>query len=480
MLARLDSKGRRAAGAALGLTLPFLVSAAAWAQDAAAEAPKVADPGDTAWLLTSTALVLLMTLPGLALFYGGLVRSKNVLNIFMQCFIAAGAVGLIWILFGYSLAFSSGGGAYIGNLDKAFLAGVTPESVIPGYGTSPQRFIPEYVFIMFQAMFAIITPALILGAVAERMKFSAFLAFISLWLVVVYCPLAYMVWGGGWIFKAGAIDFAGGLVVHMSSGTSALIAALMLGKRKGFGREPMPPHSLPLCLIGAGLLWVGWFGFNAGSALSASPLAGLAFLNTSTATSAAVMTWVAIEWIFRGKPTALGAATAAVAGLVAITPACGAVSPIGSIWVGVGVSVICYAAVTYLKPIGGYDDSLDAFGVHGVGGAWGALASGIFAMSGSFGVPAEGTITSNLQQVMVQLKGIGFVAIYAPVMSFAILMALKLVFGSLRVSDEEEFDGLDVSAHSEAAYSMGGGASMGGAMGSHSGDAATSLAAAHH
>jgi Amt family ammonium transporter len=480
MRALFDSSPiRRGVTAALGFALPLLVSAAAWAQDAAAEAPKVADPGDTSWLLTSTALVLLMTLPGLALFYGGLVRSKNVLNIFMQCFIAAGAVGMIWILFGYSLAFSApeGGASFIGNFAKAGLAGVTPESVIPGYGTSPQRYIPEYLFVMFQAMFAIITPALILGAVAERMKFSAFLAFISLWLVLVYCPLAFMVWGGGWIFKAGAIDFAGGLVVHMSSGTSALVAALMVGKRRGFGKDPMPPHSLPLCLIGAGLLWVGWFGFNAGSALSASPLATLAFLNTSTATSTAVMTWVVIEWFRNGKPTALGAATAAVAGLVAITPACGNVSPMGSMAVGFGVSVICYLAVAVIKPIFGYDDSLDAFGVHGVGGAWGALAAGLFATS--FGAPAEGTIESNAAQVMVQLKGIGFTAIFAPAMSLAILFALKLVFGSLRVSDEEEFEGLDVAAHSESAYSMGSGASMGGHIASHGAEGATSLAAAH-
>ena len=468
-----SSSIRRGVAAALGFALPLLASATAWADDA----PKVIDTGDTAWVLAATALVLLMTLPGLALFYGGLVRSKNVLNVFMQCFVAAGAIGMIWILFGYSLAFSNGGGNFVGDLGKAFMNNVTLDSMTGNFA-SPPRQIPEYVFVMFQAMFAIITPALILGAVAERMKFSAFLAFICLWLVLVYCPLAFMVWGGGWIFKAGAIDFAGGLVVHMSSGTSALIAALMVGKRRGFGKDPMPPHSLPLCLIGAGLLWVGWFGFNAGSALSASPLAALAFLNTSTATSTATMTWVAIEWIRNGKPTALGAATAAVAGLVAITPACGNVSPMGSMAVGFGVSVICYSAVTFLKPIFGYDDSLDAFGVHGIGGAWGALASGLFAVV--YGAPAEGAITSNAQQVLVQLKGIGFTAVFAPAMSFAILFALKLVFGSLRVSDEEEFEGLDVAAHSESAYSFGSGASMGGSMGGHGGEGATSLAAAQH
>ncbi|HTO05878.1 MAG TPA: ammonium transporter [Myxococcota bacterium] len=454
------------------MALPLILSGTAWADDA----PKVIDSGDTAWVLAATALVLLMTLPGLALFYGGLVRAKNVLNVFMQCFIAAGAIGILWIVVGYSIAFSSGGGDFFGNLDKMFMNGVTLDSMTANFATPPRQ-IPEYAFVMFQAMFAIITPALILGAVAERMKFSAFLAFISIWLLVVYCPLAYMVWGGGWIFKSGAIDFAGGMVVHMSSGTSALVAALMVGKRQGFGRDPMPPHSLPLCLIGAGLLWVGWFGFNAGSALSASPLAALAFMNTSTATSAALMTWVLIEWIHRGKPTALGAATAAVAGLVAITPACGNVTPIGSIEVGIGVSVICYAAVTFLKPLGGYDDSLDAFGVHGVGGAWGALASGLFAAT--YGAPAEGSITSNAQQVMIQLKGIGFTAVFAPAMSFAILLGLKLVFGSLRVSNEEEFEGLDVSAHSESAYSMTSGSSMGGGHGGHGAEGSAALATAH-
>jgi Amt family ammonium transporter len=447
---------RRLTGAALGFSLPVLLPLSAAAQDA----PKVADSGDTAWVLAASALVLMMTLPGLALFYGGLVRSKNVLNVFMQCFIAAGAVGVLWILAGYSLAFSSGGGSYIGNLAKAGLAGVDATSVIANYGTDPVRHVPEYIFVMFQCMFAIITPALILGAVVERMKFSAFLVFISTWLILVYCPLAYMVWGGGWIFQAGAIDFAGGLVVHMSSGFSAIVAALMVGSRRGFGREPMPPHSLPLCLIGAGLLWAGWFGFNAGSALSASALAGLAFVNTSTAASTAVFVWALIEWAHRGKPTALGAATAAVAGLVAITPACGNVSPLGAIAVGTGVSVICYAAITFLKPALGYDDSLDAFGVHGMGGAWGALASGLFATTLGSG------IESNAAQVWVQLKSIGFTAVFAPAMSFAILFVLRMAFGSLRVSDEEEFEGLDLSQHSESAYTLGGGGSLGGAMGS--------------
>jgi Amt family ammonium transporter len=431
--------------AILPLTLISLASIAG-AQEGAAAAPPAIDSGDTAWVIAASALVLMMTLPGLALFYGGLVRTKNVLNIFMQCFISAGVVGVLWILVGYSLAFS-GGGAFIGDLSKVALSGVTLDSVTANFATPPRN-IPEYIFIMFQAMFAIITPALILGAVAERMKFSAWVAFITIWLLVVYCPVAHMVWGSeGWLFKSGAIDFAGGLVVHMSSGFSAIVLALMLGKRHGFGREPMPPHSLPLCAIGAGLLWTGWFGFNAGSALSASPLAALAFLNTSTAASTAVVAWAIIEWMHRGKPTALGGATAAVAGLVAITPACGNVSPLGAIAVGTGVSIISYLACGVLKPAFGYDDSLDVFGVHALGGAWGALASGIFAVTLGSGVE------SNMAQILVQLKGIVFVAIFAPVATLIIAGGLQLVFGSLRANDEEELEGLDLSQHGETAYS---------------------------
>ena len=446
-LLRSPTGGRRLATVA-GALLPLLAASAALAEGEAA--PPAIDTGDTAWVLASSALVLLMTLPGLALFYGGLVRAKNVLNVFMQCFLAAGVVGVLWILVGYSLAFGTGG-AFFGDLSKIGLAGITVDSTVTNFVT-PARHIPEYVFVMFQAMFAIITPALIIGAVAERMRFGVFVAFLAIWSLVVYCPIAHMVWGGeGWIFKSGAIDFAGGLVVHMSSGFSALVAAIMVGKRRGFGREPMPPHSLPLCLIGAGLLWAGWFGFNAGSALSASGLAALAFVNTSTAASTAVLVWALIEWLHRGKPTALGGATAAVAGLVAITPACGNVSPLGAIAVGVGVCVVCYAAVTFLKPMFGYDDSLDAFGVHGLGGAWGALASGLFAVTLGSG------IESNTQQVFVQLRSIGFTAVFAPLMTFVILSLLKVVFGSLGAEGEAEHEGLDLSAHSESAYVFGGG-----------------------
>jgi ammonium transporter, Amt family len=395
--------------------------------------------GDTAWMLTSSALVLMMTLPGLALFYGGLVRPKNVLSVLMQCAISAGLVGVLWVVAGYSLAFAEGN-AFIGDISKAGLAGITKDTL--------WLTIPEYVFVAFQGMFAIITPALMLGAFAERMRFSAYLAFIAIWLFAVYVPLAHMVWGGGWIgANLGAKDFAGGLVVHMSSGYSALAAALVLGPRRGYGKEPMPPHDLPLTVIGAGLLWVGWFGFNAGSELAADGLAGLAFLTTNTAAATALLTWVGVEWLHRGKPTVLGGATAAVAGLVAITPACAFVTPIGSIWIGFGASLICYAAVTLLKPLAGYDDSLDVFGVHGVGGTWGAIATGLFIAP--FALP-EGVSWG--EQVGRQLASVGFTAVFAPLVTIVILYALKAVLGDLRVTEEAEFMGVDLSEHSETAY----------------------------
>jgi Amt family ammonium transporter len=395
--------------------------------------------GDTAWVMTSTALVLMMTLPGLALFYGGLVRSKNVLSILMQCMISAGIMGVLWVLAGYSLAFAEGN-ALIGDLSKLGLRGIGPETLS---GT-----IPEYVFVMFQGMFAIITPALMIGAFAERMRFGPYLAFISAWLFLVYVPLAHMVWGGGLIAeKFGALDFAGGLVVHMSSGYSALVVAIFLGKRRGYGKEPMPPHNLPLTVIGAALLWVGWFGFNAGSALAADGTAGLAFLTTNTATAAAVLAWVVIEWVHRGNPTVLGAATAAVSGLVAITPACAFVTPLGAIAIGVGAAVICYLAVTLLKPAAGYDDSLDVFGVHGVGGTWGAIATALFIAD--FALP-EGVSWGG--QLMAQLGSVVFTAIFAPLVTLVILFGMRAVFGDLRVSPEGEYAGLDLSEHSESAY----------------------------
>jgi len=418
----------------VGLLCSSLVAGPAAAED-------VLDSGDTAWMLVSTLLVLLMTLPGLALFYGGLVRTKNLLSVLMQCLISAGAVGLLWVLFGYSLAFGDGGSlnAFIGDLSMVGLAGISPESLS---GT-----IPTYVFVLFQGMFAIITPALMLGAFAERMRFSVYLAFILIWVVVVYIPLAHMVWGGGWIAEYGALDFAGGLVVHMSSGISALVACLVVGPRQGHGREPMQPNSLPLTVIGTSLLWVGWFGFNAGSALAADGTASLAFLTTQTAAATAVFAWVAIEWLHRGKPTVLGAATGAVAGLVAITPACAFVLPGGAIGVGAGAALACYSAVTLLKPALGYDDSLDVFGVHGVGGIWGALATGLFIAD--FAAP-EGVSWGG--QILRQLVSIGFTAIYASLATIVILYGLKLALGGWRVDEDEESQGLDLSEHSETAY----------------------------
>jgi Amt family ammonium transporter len=437
-LLRTRSLACRAAGIAPAIAALLVARAAS------AEAEPRLDSGNTAWVLTSSALVLMMTIPGLALFYAGLVRAKNVLSLLMQCMVSAGVVGVLWVLVGYSLAFAEGN-AFIGGLGKLGLAGITPETL---WGTTG---VPEYVFVMFQAMFAIITPALMIGAFAERMRFAPYVAFIAIWLLLVYCPLAHMVWGGGWIGGTlGAKDFAGGLVVHMSSGFSALAAALFLGKRRGFGKEPMPPHNLPFTVVGAALLWVGWFGFNAGSELMADGLAGLAFLTTSTAASTALITWLAIEWIHRGKPTVLGAATAAVAGLVAITPACAFVSPMGSIAVGIGVSVLGYLAITFLKPALGYDDSLDVFGVHGVGGAWGALATGLFIAD--FALP-EGVTRSG--QIAAQVWSILFTAAFAPLVTLVILLVLRALFGSLRVGDEEEFEGLDLAEHSESAYVFG-------------------------
>jgi Amt family ammonium transporter len=430
---------------ALAFVAMLLLSSAAFGQEAEAVAEVVVeeietiDTGDTAWMLTSTALVLMMTLPGLALFYGGLVRSKNVLSVLVQCLISAGLMGVLWIVAGYSLAFGEGN-QFIGDTSMLMLSGITPDSVS---GT-----IPTYVFVMFQGMFAIITPALMLGAFAERMRFAPYMAFITIWLFVVYVPLAHMVWGGGWIgAQLGALDFAGGLVVHMSSGFSALVAAIFLGKRKGFGVQPMPPHSVPLTVIGAGLLWVGWFGFNAGSELAADGTAGLAFLTTNTAAATATLFWVVIESIHRGKATVLGAATGAVAGLVAITPACAFVGPAGAIGIGIGAAVICYAALTILKPAMGYDDSLDVFGIHGVGGTWGAIATGIFIAD--FALP-DGI--SRGEQVVKQLTSVGFTAVFACLGTIAILMLLRAVMGDLRVDEEAESMGLDQAEHSESAY----------------------------
>ena len=438
----LSSIAQRVLGCS-GFTVLLFGPFSAFAQETGelikAAAVETVNSGDTAWMLTSSALVMMMTLPGLALFYGGLVRSKNVLSVLMQCLISAGLIGVLWIIVGYSLAFG-GEGKFFGNFQYFLLEGINPDSVSGS--------IPTYVFVMFQGMFAIITPALMLGAFAERMRFGPYMVFIGIWLLVVYCPLAHMVWGGGMISQWGAIDFAGGLVVHMSSGFSALAAAYYLGKRKGYGHEHIMPHNLPLTIIGAALLWVGWFGFNAGSELAADGTAGLAFLTTQTATATAVLTWVIIEWLHRGKPTVLGAATAVVAGLVAITPACASVGPGGSMLVGAGAGILCYLAVTLLKPAIGYDDSLDVFGVHGVGGAWGALASWLFIADFATTDVGWGG------QVWIQFQSIIFTAVFAIVLTLIILVVLRLLFGDLRVDEEGESTGLDLTEHSETAYSQ--------------------------
>jgi Amt family ammonium transporter len=391
----------------------------------AAHAAESADPGDTAWMLISTALVLVM-LPGLALFYAGMVRAKNVLSTSMHTFAAMAIIGVQWVVIGYSLAFG-GSGRFIGGLGNMFLAGIGPDSVT---GT-----IPTYVFAMFQGMFAIITPALISGAVAGRMKFSSYCIFILLWATLVYDPLAHWVWGeGGWLLEMGALDFAGGTVVHLSSGLSALILAIALGKRHGFPHERMAPHNLPMTLLGAGLLWFGWFGFNAGSALSAGGSAALAFTTTQTAAAA-------------GKPSALGAASGIVAGLVVITPAAGFVTPGWALVMGLMAGAVCYSGVM-LKHKLGYDDSLDAFGVHGVGGAFGALATGIFATVG-----ASSLLTGDPHQLWVQILGVLAAGAYAAIVTAILLWIIDKTLG-LRVSKEEEIIGLDQTLHSESAYDI--------------------------
>ena len=407
----------------------------------AADAPKL-DSGDTAWMLTSTVLVIVMIIPGLALFYGGMVRAKNVLSVLMQVFVSFSLITVLWALFGYSMAFGEGN-SFVGGFGKAFLSGVTPSSLS---GT-----IPEFVFSAFQLTFAAITPALIIGAFAERMKFSAVLWFLGLWLLAVYAPIAHMVWGGGWIGGMGAIDFAGGTVVHINAGVAGLVAAIVLGKRKSYGKLAMPPHNLTFTLIGASLLWAGWFGFNAGSAVAASGSAGLAMMNTQLATAAAVLGWMFIEWIVKGKPSLLGAASGAVAGLVAITPACGNAGPMGSIVLGLVVGVVCFWSVTYLKKSMGYDDSLDAFGVHAIGGIVGALGIGILASPGLGGQGFGGDIKSIGGQFVTQAMAVGFTIIYTAVVSFILLKIIGM-FTSLRVTDEAETEGLDIAEHGESAY----------------------------
>jgi Amt family ammonium transporter len=433
-------------------------SAAAPAAPAAPAPPKI-DSGDTAWVLTSSALVLLMTVPGLALFYGGMVRQKNALGTLMQSFIVLALISVQWVLWGYSLAFGPDKGGIIGGLDWVGLRGVgqTPNA---DYAAT----IPHQVFMVFQMMFAVITPALITGSFAERKKFSTFIVFILAWATLVYDPLAHWVWGvGGWLRNLGALDFAGGTVVHISSGVSALAAAIVIGKRRGYGHQPMPPHNLPLTVMGAGLLWFGWFGFNAGSALAANGLAGHAFTTTNTATAAAALAWMFTEWASRGKPTVLGAASGAVAGLVAVTPAAGFVTPMASIVIGAVAGVICYTACNFKTKLG-YDDSLDVVGVHGVGGSWGAIATGIFATKTVNDAGGDGLLYGNPKQLVIQLVAVVVTLLLGFIMTTIILKVLDAIMG-LRVTEEDEMAGLDLSQHSETAYAIGGGGEYSGGGG---------------
>jgi Amt family ammonium transporter len=397
-------------------------------------------------MLTSSALVLMMTIPGLFLFYGGLVRSKNALGTIMHSFIIVAVITIQWALWGYSLAFGPDIGGIIGGSAWFFLNGVGAEPN-PDYAAT----IPHGAFMIYQMMFAIITPALITGAFAERVKFGSFLVFIVLWATFIYDPLAHWVWGvKGWLREMGTLDFAGGTVVHISSGASALVAAIMFGRRIGYGQEAMPPHNLPFSVIGAGLLWVGWFGFNAGSALAADGLATSAFVATHIATAAAALAWMAMDWIFRGKPTVLGAASGAVAGLVAITPGSGFVGPMSAILIGIGGGVLCSIACS-LKPRLGYDDSLDVVGVHGVGGTWGALATGLFASKAINAAGNDGLFFGNPGQLWIQLVSVAATWILAVLGTIILLSIVKSLMG-LRVADDEERMGLDLSQHNERAY----------------------------
>ncbi len=420
------------------LSLPF---------NAYAQTPGRIDAGDTAFVLISAALVMLMT-PGLALFYGGMVRRKNVLTTIMQSFVAIAVVSLQWILFGYSLSFGPDVHGIIGSFDWIGLRGVGVEPN-PDYAAT----VPHLAFMIYQAMFAVITPALITGAFAERMKFSSFLLFTLLWSTLVYDPVAHWVWGaGGWLKNRGVLDFAGGIVVHISSGISALAAALLVGKRKGYLREPMQPHNLPMTVLGAGLLWFGWFGFNAGSALSSGALSTMAFVATHIAAVSATLLWVIIEWLHRGKPTTFGAATGAIAGLATITPASGFVGPMSALLIGMLAGSICYVALN-MKGKLGYDDSLDAFGVHGVGGIIGTIGAGLFAQKIINPGGADGLFFGNAHQVFVQLISIGVVVVYSFLLTTVLLKLVNAVTG-LRVSEEDEVSGLDLTQHEESGYTL--------------------------
>ncbi|MCW5688417.1 MAG: ammonium transporter [Pseudolabrys sp.] len=442
-LKKISSGGLLALAA---LTVGVLVADGAFAQTAApaadaapaaaAAAPKL-DTGDTAWMLISTAIVLLMTIPGLALFYGGMVRKKNVLSVVTACFAITCLVSILWMVYGYSAAFTEGSmNAYIGGMSKAFFAGVTNETVNSLAGT-----IPEWVFITFQMTFAIITPALIIGAFVERIKFSALLWFIGLWLTFVYLPIAHWVWGGGFLGSAGVLDFAGGTVVHINAGIAGLVGCIIVGKRKGYGHVAMAPHNLTLSMIGASLLWVGWFGFNAGSAVAANALAGAAMINTQIATAAAALAWMFAEWIVAKKPSLLGIISGAVAGLVAITPAAGFVNPTGGLIIGIIAGVICYIAAVHVKKALGYDDSLDVFGVHGVGGIVGALLTGVFADASINALGKDASLAT-------QFYGVAVTIIYTAVVTAIIMYVIKAVIG-LRPTEAQEEEGLDITLHGE-------------------------------
>jgi Amt family ammonium transporter len=430
------------------LALPLLaVSTGAMAQDAAAAAAVVVEKGDVAWMMLSTLLVIMMAIPGLALFYGGLVRTKNMLSVLMQVMVVFSLIAVLWAAYGYSLAFG-GEGLFIADFSKAFLLGVTPDSLADTFTDNVK--IPEYIFIAFQATFAGITCALIVGSFAERMKFAAVLAFCVLWFTFAYLPIAHMVWGsGGYLLDKGALDFAGGTVVHINAGVAGLVGAYVLGPRLGYGREAMAPHSLTLTMVGAALLWVGWFGFNAGSNLEATSGATLAFVNTLLAPAAAVLAWCIGEAMTKGKASMLGAASGAVAGLVGITPACGSVGPMGAIVIGLACGFLCLWGVTGFKRMMGADDSLDVFGVHGIGGIVGALLTGVFTAPGLGGTGGDDFNIAT--QLWVQAEGVLITLVWSAVIAYLAYKIVDVVIG-LRVSAEDEREGLDITSHGETAY----------------------------
>jgi len=468
LLAMLCGMSAPAFADAVATTAPAVVAAPAAAAPAAAPAP-VANKGDVAFMIASTILVILMTLPGLALFYGGLVRSKNMLSVLTQVFVIFCMIALLWVIYGYSLAFSPGGGlnSIIGGFSKAFLTGITPDTMAETF--SKGVYIPEMLFVVFQLTFAAITVGLIVGGLAERIKFSALLIFSALWFTFSYLPMAHMVWfwggpsaaadPGGFIYGKGALDFAGGTVVHINAAMAALMGAFVLGKRIGYGKEALAPHSLTMTMVGAALLWVGWFGFNAGSNLEANGTAVLALTNTILATAAAAMSWMMTEWMLRGKPSLLGVASGVVAGLVAVTPACGFIGPMGAIVLGLIAGVLCFWGVTGLKKMLGVDDSLDVFGVHGVGGIVGALGTGIFAAPSLGGTGVFDYATNAVAeysfsgQIISQAWGVGITILWSGIVSFVLFKLIDMVIG-LRVPEEAEREGLDTATHGERAYNM--------------------------